>query len=547
MLGSVSFSISFMVDNDTKRTIVFTGDIGSNSDDSCHLPLLRSCQVPYGTSNYIVLESTYGNRQALAGSRSPEERLKAWREVIDRCHRDKGGTVIIAAFAAHRTQEILFDLYLLLRQAPDLEDAEFAQPDLDALRNQNFSYAMIKAWIDSTPDRDAAAIAPTLFHFDLSKATQAKLIMDFTADDRVFLERFRGSQPIPHREAEQALSIVEKNNRLLDVRVRLRDDFSLSDCPEAIGVLKYLKWLPNRIALTLDSPTARRITACYGELLDQTDQKGKPLFRNAEIADILGIDDSKVGLKLQELFPTRTDGMTTLDLASGWIRLLDKARPALLNHGKADESRIILSSSGMCDVGPIVEHLKRGISDQRNTVVLTGYQAPGSVGSHLLALRSESDGSRTGREIMIGGTPFKASDVKAEIETLGHFYSGHADQDGLLDFLFEAKFFKEVYPCTVFLNHGTDQARAGLRDAIFARAGEKRQTDRPIMDVHLPGRQDAWFDLASGQWLLEESEPDAMSAGMIVERLDRLIAIGEQIVKLLETGSRSGSGVAPPA
>jgi glyoxylase-like metal-dependent hydrolase (beta-lactamase superfamily II) len=327
MLGSVSFTISFKVDDNSYRSITFTGDIGSNSDDACHLPLLRGRQRPYGNIDFIVLESTYGNRRVETGSRSTDARLKAWRDVIDRCHREKDGTIIVAAFAAHRTQEILFDLHLLLREAPSNEDEEFLQVDLDALRTQDFHYGGIKAWIDQTPDREAAAIAPSLFHFDLSKAANVKSLSHFSPDDRSVLEQFRNSGLVPYAQAERALSILEKQMRLVQVRVRLRDDFSLSDCPEAACVLRYLKWLPKRVGLILDSPTARRITACYGTWLDQTDSDGKPLFRNGGIADLLDIDDTEVRPALQALFPTNAEEMITLDLASGWIKFSRRPMP----------------------------------------------------------------------------------------------------------------------------------------------------------------------------------------------------------------------------
>jgi metallo-beta-lactamase family protein len=210
--------------------------------------------------------------------------------------------------------------------------------------------------------------------------------------------------------------------------------------------------------------------------------------------------------------------------------------PAILDADKSGENRIILSSSGMCDVGPIAEHLKRGLSDPRNTVVLTGYQALGSAGSHLLALSADRKKYRDGESVSIGGTAVSVEDVKAEIVDLGRFYSGHADQASLLEFLFPVAEFKEIRPCTVFLNHGTDEARKGLRNVILARADEKREAERPIAYVHLPSRADQWFDLASGRWLSETPQALAGETGPIVKRLDRLIAIGERIVQLLENG-----------
>jgi metallo-beta-lactamase family protein len=44
---------------------------------------------------------------------------------------------------------------------------------------------------------------------------------------------------------------------------------------------------------------------------------------------------------------------------------------------------VIISASGMCESGRIVHHLKHGIGDLRNTVVLIGYQAPHTLGRQI--------------------------------------------------------------------------------------------------------------------------------------------------------------------
>ena len=48
------------------------------------------------------------------------------------------------------------------------------------------------------------------------------------------------------------------------------------------------------------------------------------------------------------------------------------------------EPSIIIASSGMCDAGRIVHHLKRHVDDPRSTVVLVSFQAPGTTGRRLL-------------------------------------------------------------------------------------------------------------------------------------------------------------------
>jgi metallo-beta-lactamase family protein len=79
-------------------TIAFSGDLGRFND-----PLLPAPEA-VGDADYIVVESTYGNR--LHDPANPEDRLT---EAISPVLR-RGGTVVIPAFAVGRAQELLYYL-----------------------------------------------------------------------------------------------------------------------------------------------------------------------------------------------------------------------------------------------------------------------------------------------------------------------------------------------------------------------------------------------------------------------------------------------------
>ncbi|HET6970742.1 MAG TPA: MBL fold metallo-hydrolase, partial [Phenylobacterium sp.] len=80
---------------------------------------------------------------------------------------------------------------------------------------------------------------------------------------------------------------------------------------------------------------------------------------------------------------------------------------------------IILAASGMCDAGRVRKHLKRLLWRRDATVLLTGYQAGGTLGRYL----QEGAGS-----VRIQG---EDNTVKARIRSLD-VYSGHADQTALV-------------------------------------------------------------------------------------------------------------------
>ncbi|HMO12515.1 MAG TPA: MBL fold metallo-hydrolase [Pirellulaceae bacterium] len=89
------------------------------------------------------------------------------------------------------------------------------------------------------------------------------------------------------------------------------------------------------------------------------------------------------------------------------------------------EPCIIISASGMCEAGRVLHHLRNHISKPSTTVLLTGFQAPHTLGRQL------EEGAK---QVNIFGDPF---DVHANICKLPGT-SGHADQTELIEW------FKQV-------------------------------------------------------------------------------------------------------
>jgi metallo-beta-lactamase family protein len=85
--------------------IVFSGDIGR-----WQRPLLCDPHV-FQKADYVVMEATYGDRL----HEDEESSLEKLQRVINTTHQ-KGGNIIIPTFAIGRTQELLYDLNLLLKK-----------------------------------------------------------------------------------------------------------------------------------------------------------------------------------------------------------------------------------------------------------------------------------------------------------------------------------------------------------------------------------------------------------------------------------------------
>ena len=103
----------------------------------------------------------------------------------------------------------------------------------------------------------------------------------------------------------------------------------------------------------------------------------------------------------------------------------------------------------MCEVGRIKHHLKHNLWNPKSTILFVGYQAPGTLGYSIV------NGAKT---VKIFGEEIA---VNARIEYI-EGYSGHADQEGLMNFIYS--FIKK--PKHIFLVHGEDEAQEILKDKI---------------------------------------------------------------------------------
>lgn len=137
--------------------------------------------------------------------------------------------------------------------------------------------------------------------------------------------------------------------------------------------------------------------------------------------------------------------------------------PGLQFTRTADESKalnedntpsIIISASGMCEVGRIKHHLKHNLWNPKSTILFVGYQAPGTLGYNIV---------NGAKKVKIFGEEIA---VDARIEYI-EGYSGHADQEWLMNFIYS--FIKK--PKHIFLVHGEPESQDTLREKIEQETG----------------------------------------------------------------------------
>lgn len=115
---------------------------------------------------------------------------------------------------------------------------------------------------------------------------------------------------------------------------------------------------------------------------------------------------------------------------------------------------VIISASGMAEAGRILHHLKNNVEDSRNTILITGFQAPNTLGRRIVEKQ---------KRIKIFGEDY---DLRARVESLSGM-SGHADRSELIAW---AGHFKRP-PRQTFLVHGEPDAAFELAERLRAQLG----------------------------------------------------------------------------
>lgn len=211
--------------------------------------------------------------------------------------------------------------------------------------------------------------------------------------------------------------------------------------------------------------------------LQQSKQSEAPMFRQ-EFDSVMHAPvyvDSPLATSATEVFLKNLDCLdedVQLDIKEGrkplefpGLHFTQSVQESVDLNQNANRS-IIISASGMCEVGRIKHHLKHNLWRPESTILFVGYQAMGTLGRKIV------DGAKN---VKIFGEDIT---VNASVKYIEAF-SGHADKSGLLHFV-EA-FDKR--PKQIFLVHGDEEAQKELSLAI---------TDKFDLPVAIPMRGDIY-------------------------------------------------------
>lgn len=178
----------------------------------------------------------------------------------------------------------------------------------------------------------------------------------------------------------------------------------------------HLQYQIKPFSIFVDSPLASKATAITFKHLALFDEEAKTVFSPKTIKD------SKINI-------TFTDSVEQ-------SMALNKIR----------SGAVIISASGMGDSSRVRHHLRHHLPGSNNAILITGFQAQGTLGRHLV--EGASFVNMFGEQVP----------VRASIHTIGGL-SAHADQASLLHW---AKGFKDK-PKQVFLIHSELPAASAFK------------------------------------------------------------------------------------
>lgn len=200
--------------------------------------------------------------------------------------------------------------------------------------------------------------------------------------------------------------------------------FSVGRTQELVFTLNSL-WnageLP-RIPVYVDSPLSTNVTAVFRQ---------HPECYNRQTRDLLQTDKDPFGF----------DTLTYIREPEDSKKLNDRTDPM-----------IIIAASGMCEAGRVLHHLRNSITDEKNCVLISGFQAEHTLGRRIVEKQ---------KVVKIFGEEVA---LRAEVAIMNGF-SAHADREELLDWAFRVAERGQALR-QIYLVHGEPEGQESLAEAL---------------------------------------------------------------------------------
>ena len=229
---------------------------------------------------------------------------------------------------------------------------------------------------------------PIIRHYEYPAGADILLV------ESTYADRYHPSADDVELRLESYLKYIDRHNSKLIIPA-----FSVGRTQQIIYYLNRLKdrnKVPREVKVFIDSPLSQKATRIYAnhrEVYNDETRKMIEAGRN----------------------PLEFPGMQFVGTPEESMALNDMPGPM-----------IIIAASGMCEGGRILHHLKHGVQDPDNIILIVGFQAENTLGRRIVEKRNPL--RILGEEIPLN----------ARVEVINAL-SAHADRAGLMDWIGEVK------------------------------------------------------------------------------------------------------------
>jgi metallo-beta-lactamase family protein len=265
--------------------------------------------------------------------------------------------------------------------------------------------------------RIAAGATSVLFSGDLGRPNDLLLLppalpepADYLVVESTYGDRLHPATDVLNQLADVILRTTRRGGAVIIPAFAVGRAQEIMHC---IRLLKQAGTIPRDLPIFLNSPMADQATQVYAHLRD--------------------------GLRLS------VDELRSLAAVAHIVKSPDESRELNARRGPM----VIIAASGMATGGRVVHHLKAFAPDERNTILLVGFQAGGTRGASLAAGAAS---------IRIHGEDVPVRAEVARIDTL----SAHADASEIEQWL---RGFATA-PKRTYITHGEPEAADALRQRI---------------------------------------------------------------------------------
>lgn len=195
-------------------------------------------------------------------------------------------------------------------------------------------------------------------------------------------------------------------------------------------------------------------------------------FKNKEIPEIPVYIDSPLATNVTDIFrkhvelhDEETRALFAQEDPFGFKRLVyTQSVDDSKKLTASEQPMIIISASGMCEAGRILHHLEAGVSNPKNTILIVGFMAEGTLGRSIVEKKPV---------VKIFGMEFP---LKAQVKIFNNF-SAHADHNEEIAHLKNTQGIRKI-----FVVHGETTAAEAMAEHV--------RTELGVSEVIIPRRGD---------------------------------------------------------